>query len=170
MNYEFVKTTCPFCGLWLSDASGGDGGKKLSRTLPFKGAPMNQGKLCIKGWNAHEFVGSPDRLTAPLVRKNGVLTETSWEEAMETVCFQPIRHSGKARRGTASDFSARPGAGNEVKLSAAEALQGRIRNQQCGSLRQALTRANRGRSCRSIREWRHDQFNSGNRGCGLCPL
>ena len=84
MNYKFVKTTCPFCGCgcqMLLEVMDG----KIIHTLPFKGAPMNEGKLCIKGWNAHEFVGSPDRLTAPLVRKNGVLTETSWEEAMETV-------------------------------------------------------------------------------------
>jgi len=58
---------------------------RLVRTLPLKGAKMNDGKLCIKGWHAHEFVHSPDRLTAPLVRKNGVLTECSWEEALETV-------------------------------------------------------------------------------------
>jgi predicted molibdopterin-dependent oxidoreductase YjgC len=84
MDYEFVKTTCPFCGCgcqMLLEVMDG----KIIRTLPFKGAPMNDGKLCIKGWNAHQFVDSPDRLTAPLVRKNGVLTETSWEEAMETV-------------------------------------------------------------------------------------
>jgi predicted molibdopterin-dependent oxidoreductase YjgC len=84
MNYEFVKTTCPFCGCgcqMLLEVMDG----KIVRTLPFKGAPMNDGKLCIKGWNAHEFVDSPDRLTAPLVRKNGVLMETSWEEALENV-------------------------------------------------------------------------------------
>ena len=84
MNYEFVKNTCPFCGCgcqMLLEVMDG----RLIRTLPFKGAQMNEGKLCIKGWNAHEFVHSPDRLTAPLIRKNGVLTETSWEEALETV-------------------------------------------------------------------------------------
>jgi len=58
---------------------------RLIGTLPVKGAQMNQGKLCIKGWNAHEFVHSPDRLTQPLVRKNGRLEETSWEEALDTV-------------------------------------------------------------------------------------
>ena len=84
MDYEFVKTTCPFCGcgcqMFLEVMEG-----KLVRTIPDRSAQMNQGKLCIKGWNAHQFVDSPDRLTAPLVRKNGVLTETSWEEALETV-------------------------------------------------------------------------------------
>jgi predicted molibdopterin-dependent oxidoreductase YjgC len=57
----------------------------LVRTTPVREAPMNQGKLCIKGLNAHEFVHSPDRLTQPLVRKDGRLQEASWEEAIETV-------------------------------------------------------------------------------------
>ncbi len=84
MDYKFVRTTCPFCGCgcqMLLEVMDG----KLTGTIPFKGGQMNQGKLCIKGWNAHQFVHSPDRLTAPLVRKNGKLRETSWEEALETV-------------------------------------------------------------------------------------
>jgi len=44
---------------------------------------MDQGKLCIKGWNAHEFVHSPERLTKPLIRKNRELTEVSWDEALD---------------------------------------------------------------------------------------
>ena len=56
---------------------------RLIGTIPLKTAPMNQGKLCIKGWNAHEFVHSPDRLTSPLIRKNGKLQEASWEEAFD---------------------------------------------------------------------------------------
>lgn len=84
MNYDFVKTTCPFCGcgcqMFLEVMDG-----LLVRTAPDRYAPMNQGKLCIKGMNAHEFVHSPDRLTQPLVKKNGSLQEASWEEAFETV-------------------------------------------------------------------------------------
>jgi formate dehydrogenase alpha subunit len=56
---------------------------KLIGTLPLKTAAMNQGKLCIKGWNAHEFVHSPERLTTPLIRKNGSLQEASWDEALD---------------------------------------------------------------------------------------
>jgi len=56
---------------------------KLIGTLPSKTGPMNKGKLCIKGWNAHEFVRSPERLTTPLIRKNGQLTEVSWDEALD---------------------------------------------------------------------------------------
>jgi formate dehydrogenase alpha subunit len=56
---------------------------KLIGTMPLKKAPMNNGKLCIKGWNAHEFVHSPERLTTPLVRKDGSLQPVSWNEALD---------------------------------------------------------------------------------------
>ncbi len=82
MDYRFVRTTCPFCGcgcqMLLETLDG-----KLIGTWPHKTARMNQGKLCIKGWNAHEFVHSPERLTTPLIRKNGSLQEASWDEALD---------------------------------------------------------------------------------------
>ncbi len=55
---------------------------RLIGTLPLKTAAMNRGKLCIKGWNAHGFVHSQDRLTKPMIRKNGRLVETTWEDAL----------------------------------------------------------------------------------------
>jgi predicted molibdopterin-dependent oxidoreductase YjgC len=84
MDYKFVKTTCPYCGcgcqMILETLNG-----ELIGTMPYKMSPMNQGKLCIKGWNAHEFVRSPNRLTTPMVRKDGVLQEASWDEALDLV-------------------------------------------------------------------------------------
>jgi NADH-quinone oxidoreductase subunit G len=41
--------------------------------------------LCIKGRYAFDFYDHPDRLQAPLVRKNGKLEEVSWSEALTTV-------------------------------------------------------------------------------------
>jgi predicted molibdopterin-dependent oxidoreductase YjgC len=82
MDLNYVRTTCPYCGcgceLLLETSAG-----KVVRTLPSKTNPMNEGKLCIKGWNVHEFVHSPKRLTRPLLRKNGKLEEVSWQEALE---------------------------------------------------------------------------------------
>jgi predicted molibdopterin-dependent oxidoreductase YjgC len=99
MDYRFVRTTCPFCGcgcqMLLEVCEG-----KLVGTNPLKTAPMNQGKLCIKGWNAHGFVHSHERLTKPLVRNNGKLEESSWEDALERVVSNLSRirdtHGGKA--------------------------------------------------------------------------
>jgi predicted molibdopterin-dependent oxidoreductase YjgC len=82
MDLEFVRTICPYCGCgceMLLEVLDG----KIVETLPSKTNPMNQGKLCIKGWNVHEFVDSPKRLTAPLLRKNGELQEVSWDEALD---------------------------------------------------------------------------------------
>jgi NADH-quinone oxidoreductase subunit G len=41
--------------------------------------------LCVKGRYAFDFYNHPERLTAPLVRKNGKLEEASWAEALSTV-------------------------------------------------------------------------------------
>ncbi len=46
---------------------------------------LNGEFLCIKGRYAFDFVHSPERLQAPLVRKNGKLEEVSWSEALATV-------------------------------------------------------------------------------------
>lgn len=82
MELNFVRTTCPYCGcgceLLLETLN-----DSIVGTIPSKSNPMNAGKLCIKGWNAHEFVHSPKRLTKPLLRKNGVLEEASWDEALD---------------------------------------------------------------------------------------
>jgi len=59
-----------------------DGGRVVG-TEPWVGHPISEGKLCIKGWRAHEFINHPDRLRSPLVRKNGALTPVDWDEALD---------------------------------------------------------------------------------------
>jgi predicted molibdopterin-dependent oxidoreductase YjgC len=82
MEYKSVLTTCPYCGcgcgFYLESIDG-----QLVGTIPSKTSPVNKGKLCIKGWNVHEFVQHPKRLTKPLLRKNGQLEEVSWDEALD---------------------------------------------------------------------------------------
>jgi predicted molibdopterin-dependent oxidoreductase YjgC len=48
------------------------------RLLPAKTGPTNEGRLCIKAWNVHEFVHHKDRLTKPLMRQGGSLQETTF--------------------------------------------------------------------------------------------
>jgi predicted molibdopterin-dependent oxidoreductase YjgC len=83
MNYKIIPSTCSYCGCGcgvLFQVLDG----KLAGTLPMKTHPVNQGKLCIKGWNLHEHVISDKRLTSPLVKKDGQLQEASWDEAIRT--------------------------------------------------------------------------------------
>jgi predicted molibdopterin-dependent oxidoreductase YjgC len=47
--------------------------------------PPNFGSLCVKGRFGFDFVASPERLTQPLIRENGVLREASWDEALDRV-------------------------------------------------------------------------------------
>jgi predicted molibdopterin-dependent oxidoreductase YjgC len=56
---------------------------RIVGTIPCKTSPVNEGKLCIKGWNVHQFIQSEKRLAQPLLRKNGALTEVSWDEALD---------------------------------------------------------------------------------------
>jgi predicted molibdopterin-dependent oxidoreductase YjgC len=55
---------------------------KLVSTMPMKTHPVNEGKLCIKGWNLHEHVNSFMRLKSPLVKRNGRFGEGTWDEAI----------------------------------------------------------------------------------------
>jgi predicted molibdopterin-dependent oxidoreductase YjgC len=49
------------------------------------GKGVNNGNLCVKGRFGYDFVNHPDRLTTPLIRKDGELVEASWDEAMTLV-------------------------------------------------------------------------------------
>jgi predicted molibdopterin-dependent oxidoreductase YjgC len=84
LSYETVLTTCTYCGCgcgFLLEVLDG----KVVGTLPQKDHPINEGGLCIKGWNAHEFVHDQGRLKTPLMKKEGSLKEVSWDEALGDV-------------------------------------------------------------------------------------
>lgn len=81
MDYQNTLTTCTYCGcgcnFFLETLDG-----RLTSTIPCKTSPVNEGKLCIKGWNVHQFVQSERRLTQPMIRKEGTLVPVSWDEAL----------------------------------------------------------------------------------------
>ena len=82
MNCDFVLTTCPYCGcgcnFYLQVIDG-----KVVGVVPCKTHPVSKGTLCIKGWNAHQFVHNEGRLTKPLIKKDGEFQEVSWDEALD---------------------------------------------------------------------------------------
>jgi predicted molibdopterin-dependent oxidoreductase YjgC len=82
MDFKIIPSTCSYCGTGcgvLFQVLEG----QLIDTIPMKTHPVNQGKLCIKGWNLHEHVVSDKRLTSPLMKKDGELQETTWDEAIK---------------------------------------------------------------------------------------
>jgi len=84
MSIECLPTICPYCscgcGINLIVKDG-----RIIGQEPWKEHPINEGANCPKGKNAYQFLYSEDRLKTPLVRKNGQLQETSWDEALDLV-------------------------------------------------------------------------------------
>lgn len=79
-----VKTVCPYCGVGCGLILGVRGERVVSgRGDPDN--PVNSGRLCVKGRFGHEFINHPDRLTTPLIKKNGKFEEASWDEALDLV-------------------------------------------------------------------------------------
>lgn len=79
-----VLTTCPFCGSGCNLYLKVEGGR-LTGVLPSASHPVSRGKLCLRGWHAHEFVSHPDRLRWPMVKQDGALRRASWEEALSVI-------------------------------------------------------------------------------------
>jgi len=75
-----VVTTCAYCGvgcqleLWIKD-------NKIEKIKGYDSIP-NYGSTCVKGRFGFEFVNDPNRLTKPLIKKNGKFEEATWEEAL----------------------------------------------------------------------------------------
>jgi len=80
-----ILTTCPYCGTGCMYylVVGDDG--KLVGVEPSTEHIVAKGQLCVKGWNAYHFVNHPDRLTQPMIRKNGKMEPASWDEALDLV-------------------------------------------------------------------------------------
>lgn len=79
---EKVKTTCIYCGCGCQfDLLVKDG--TVVALSPIGEDPVSRGDLCIRGVNAHGFIHHEDRLTSPMVRRNGALEEVSWDYALK---------------------------------------------------------------------------------------
>ncbi|MHC4480567.1 MAG: formate dehydrogenase subunit alpha [Planctomycetota bacterium] len=79
-----VKTTCPYCGCGCGLVLGVRGGR-IVRIAGDEGHPVSRGSLCVKGRFGLDYVSSPERLTTPLIRRDGELKEATWEEAIDLV-------------------------------------------------------------------------------------
>jgi formate dehydrogenase alpha subunit len=88
-----VRTVCPFCGCGcgISLEVKGD---RLIRARPDEDNPLNRGTLCVKGSYGYDFVHSPERLTSPMVKRNGNFEAVSWEEALGVVA-EEFKRIGK---------------------------------------------------------------------------
>ncbi|VEN72815.1 formate dehydrogenase, alpha subunit (selenocysteine-containing) [Candidatus Desulfarcum epimagneticum] len=88
-----VKTVCTYCGVGCNLYLGVRG-EEIVGVRGAREAETNHGNLCVKGRYGYGFVNHPDRLKRPLVRKDGELVETDWEEALDVVAQNLSKHKG----------------------------------------------------------------------------
>jgi formate dehydrogenase major subunit/NADH-quinone oxidoreductase subunit G len=78
------KSVCGYCGTGCNLTLGVKDNKVLT-TLYDETQGFHKGQLCVRGRFGYQFINSPKRLTKPLVRKDGVLRESTWENALQVV-------------------------------------------------------------------------------------
>jgi formate dehydrogenase major subunit len=85
-----TRTTCGYCGVGC-ELDVHVAGDAVVSVTPAPDGPVNRGHACVKGRFAHGFVRSGDRLTTPLLRRDGVLEPVSWSEALAHVATELTR-------------------------------------------------------------------------------
>ncbi len=81
---KWIKAPCRFCGTGCGMMVGVKKGKIVA-TKGDPQSPVNRGLSCIKGYFLAKIQYGKDRITKPLIRKNGKLVEASWDEALNLI-------------------------------------------------------------------------------------
>ena len=91
-----VRTICPHCpvGCQLNLEINSKGG--FVRSIPELNSPANRGQACFRGKFGLEYINHRDRLRTPLVRRDGELVETSWDEALAVVSDRLRTYDGRS--------------------------------------------------------------------------
>lgn len=85
-DLDIRRTVCPYCGVGCGLLLHVDREKgRIVTVTGDEGHPASDGMLCAKGRYGLDFVHSEERLRSPLVRRNGVLQPSSWDEALTLV-------------------------------------------------------------------------------------
>jgi NADH-quinone oxidoreductase subunit G len=90
-----VGTVCNHCGDGCVTTVGvrrSDSGSEIVRCDNRDRSGMNDDFLCIKGRYAYDFAANPDRVTTPLIKRDGKFLAATWTEAIEMVAakFQQL--------------------------------------------------------------------------------
>ena len=81
---EKTRTVCTYCGVGCNLEVSTKNGQITSIQAPYS-AEANGGHTCLKGRFAFKFYNHPDRLTSPLIKRNGQFEEATWDEAYDFI-------------------------------------------------------------------------------------
>lgn len=82
-----VTTTCPFCGTGCNFDLAVSKGKVIG-VLSNPDAPVNGRSLCVKGRFGWDYIYNENRLTTPLIKRNGNFEQVSWDEAFGYIALR----------------------------------------------------------------------------------
>ena len=86
MGLNWVKAQCRYCGSGCGVLMGVDkGANKIVAAKADPDCESNKGLNCIKGYFLAKVLYGEDRLTKPLIKKNGKMVESSWDEALDLI-------------------------------------------------------------------------------------
>lgn len=83
-NTEKTRTVCTYCGVGCNLDVATSGGEIKGIQAPYN-AEVNQGHTCLKGRFAFKFYSHPDRIQSPLIKRDGVFQEATWDEAYDFI-------------------------------------------------------------------------------------
>ena len=89
-----TSTICPYCGVGCGIVLNTDDKDKILWVDDDPDNLSSQGKLCVKGRFGVTFVNHSDRLTTPLIRKNGSLRPAGWDEALDLIADKLVEYRG----------------------------------------------------------------------------
>ncbi|GAI22576.1 unnamed protein product, partial [marine sediment metagenome] len=83
-EFKKVKTTCNYCGCGCNfDFNVKEG--KVVKVTSNPDSVVNGINLCVKGRFAYDYIHRDDRLTIPLIKKNGKFEKAGWEETLQLI-------------------------------------------------------------------------------------
>jgi formate dehydrogenase alpha subunit len=90
-----VETTCPYCGVGCGITLRVRADGRLAVMADDSPANLSSGgTLCVKGRFATGFVHSHDRITTPMVKRDGRWQAATWDEALDTAAEGFARNHG----------------------------------------------------------------------------
>ncbi|MCY4591605.1 MAG: formate dehydrogenase subunit alpha [Alphaproteobacteria bacterium] len=125
-----VDSLCPYCGVGCQLTFN----IKQDRILSVDGraGPANRSRLCVKGRYGFDYVHSPERLTVPLIRREGVprsaslpidrsdpwanFREATWDEALDLAADGLRRIRDRDGGGALAGFGSAKGSNEEAYL------------------------------------------------------
>ncbi len=86
-EFETVPTICPYCGCGCTIVMN-IRDNRVVRVSSHPDLGINKGLLCVKGRFGIDFISHEERLTTPLIRRDGKLTPATWDQALDLVASQ----------------------------------------------------------------------------------